>query len=84
MHPNFLREEAARFRGMAETVGREGSKLRLLKMAADYLAEADAKDVKLSEVTSAEVISGTISGAATPQALGRAGEFRRRSAWRAW
>ena len=65
MHPNFLREEAARFRGMAETVGQEDSKLRLLKMAADYLAEADAKDVKLTEVTSAEVISGIRNSAST-------------------
>ena len=61
MHPSFLREEAARFRGMAETAGREDSKLRLLKMAADYLAKADARDVKLTEVKSAEVISGNAS-----------------------
>jgi hypothetical protein len=53
MHPNFFREEAARYRGMAETAGREDSKLRLLKMAADYLAKADAKDVKLTAVKSA-------------------------------
>ena len=42
MTPEFLREEAARFRGMAETVDREASKLRLLAMAADYEAKAAA------------------------------------------
>ena len=42
MTPQFLREEAARFRGMAETVDREASKLRLLKMASDYEAKASA------------------------------------------
>ena len=34
--PQFLREEAIRFRGMAVTVDREASKLRLLTMANDY------------------------------------------------
>ena len=42
MTPEFLREEAARFRGMAETIDREASKLRLLAMAADYEAKAEA------------------------------------------
>lgn len=60
MHPNFLREEAARFRGMAETVGREDSKLRLVKMAADYLSKADAKDVELTEAKSTEAITGKV------------------------
>ena len=60
MHPNFLREEAARFRGMAETVDREGSKLRLVKMAADYLSKADAKDAELTEAKSAEAITGKL------------------------
>ena len=36
MTPQFLREEAIRFRGMAVTVDREASKLRLLTMANDY------------------------------------------------
>ena len=44
MTPQFLREEASRFRGMAETVEREASKLRLLKMAADYEQRAKAAD----------------------------------------
>ena len=44
MTPRFLREEAARFRGMAEEHTREASKLRLLAMAADYEARATAAD----------------------------------------
>jgi hypothetical protein len=54
MHPNFLREEAARFRGMAETQEREASKQRLLKMAADYEAKADAGGSELAASKSAE------------------------------
>ncbi len=42
MTPQFLREEAARFRGMADASEREASKLRLLAMAADYEARATA------------------------------------------
>ncbi len=44
MTPQFLREEASRFRGMAETVEREASRLRLLKMADDYEQRAKAAD----------------------------------------
>jgi hypothetical protein len=44
MTPQFLREEAARFRGMADTAEREASKQRLLKMAADYESQAKAAD----------------------------------------
>lgn len=44
MTPKFLREEAARFRGMAETAEREASKQRLLTMAIDYEAKANAAD----------------------------------------
>ncbi|MDR3537340.1 MAG: hypothetical protein P4L71_12655 [Acetobacteraceae bacterium] len=40
MTPKFLREEAVRFRDMAETSGREASRLRLLGMAADFEARA--------------------------------------------
>ena len=40
MTPQFLRDEAARFRGMAEDADREATKLRLLAMAADYEARA--------------------------------------------
>jgi hypothetical protein len=55
MTPQFLREEAARFRGMAETVEREGSKERLLKMAADYESRALSGD-KLREPSPGEAI----------------------------
>ena len=44
MTPQFLRDEAARFRGMADATDREASKLRLLKMAADYERQASAAD----------------------------------------
>jgi hypothetical protein len=40
MDVRFLRDEAARFRQMAETADRELTKLRLLAMAADYTARA--------------------------------------------
>ena len=44
MTPKFLRAEAARFRGMADTAEREASRLRLLKMAADYESQAKAAE----------------------------------------
>jgi hypothetical protein len=44
MTPQFLREEAARFRGMADTVEREASKQRFLMMATDFEARAKAAD----------------------------------------
>jgi hypothetical protein len=40
MTPQFLRHEAARFRGMAEDADRDATKVRLLAMAADYEARA--------------------------------------------
>jgi hypothetical protein len=40
MNARFLRDEAARFRGMAEDCDREATKVRLLAMAADYEARA--------------------------------------------
>ncbi len=42
MTPKFLREEAARFRDMAEVADREASKLRYLTMATDFEARAEA------------------------------------------
>ena len=42
MNPRFLREEATRFRDMAATSDREASKVRLLAMAADFEARAEA------------------------------------------
>ena len=44
MPPKFLREKAARFRGMAETIDREASKQRFLAMAIDFEARAKAAD----------------------------------------
>lgn len=44
MTPKFLREEAARFRGMADTTDREASKLRFLAMATDFEARAKIAD----------------------------------------
>jgi hypothetical protein len=44
MTPRFLREEAARFRDMADTSSREASKLRFLAMATDFEARAKAAD----------------------------------------
>jgi hypothetical protein len=44
MTPQFLREEAARFRDMAGTAEREASKQRLLAMATDFEARAKAAD----------------------------------------
>jgi hypothetical protein len=44
MTPQFLREEATRFRGMANTVDREASKWRLLKMAMDCESRARTAD----------------------------------------
>jgi hypothetical protein len=44
MTPKFLREEAARFRGMAGTADLEASKLRLLGMATDFDARAVAAE----------------------------------------
>ncbi len=54
MTPKFLREEAARFRGMAEEQTREASKLRLLAMADDYEARATAVDGMVVETSPAE------------------------------
>ena len=46
MNRRFLRDEAARFRGMVDDTDREATKLRLLAMAADYDARAnDAEDL---------------------------------------
>ena len=59
MTPRFLREEAVRFRGMAEATDREASKSRLLAMASDYDAQAEAADgmiqPNLDETTNVKV-----------------------------
>jgi hypothetical protein len=56
MTPKFLREEASRFRGMAETAEREASKQRFLMMAADFEARAQAAD-ELTEPTVSEGVA---------------------------
>jgi hypothetical protein len=48
MTPKFLREEAARFRGMAGTADLEASKTRLLAMAIDFESRATAADEPMS------------------------------------
>jgi hypothetical protein len=57
MNSKFLRDEAARFRGMAEDADREATKVRLLAMAADYEARAGIEN-ELTESNSGEVTSG--------------------------
>ena len=44
MTPKFLREEAARFRGMAGTADLQASKVRLLGMAINFERRATAAD----------------------------------------
>ena len=56
MTPKFLREEAARFRAMAETIDREASKQRLHTMAADFESKAGAAD-KLADANPGEAIN---------------------------
>ena len=53
MISQFLRDEAARFRGMADTADREATKLRFLAMAVDYDARANVAD-ELTEQSSSE------------------------------
>lgn len=57
MTPKFLREEAARFRGMAETSDREASKARFLAMAIDFEARADAGDANVAPIPDAAIES---------------------------
>jgi hypothetical protein len=56
MTPKFLREEAARFRGMAETVDREASKQRFLAMAVDFETRAKSAD-EVADPSPAEAVS---------------------------
>jgi hypothetical protein len=60
MTPQFLRHEAARFRGMAEDADREATKVRLLAMAADYEARAEVAN-ELTDPDPREVSSGLIN-----------------------
>jgi hypothetical protein len=71
MTPQFLREEAARFRGMAETVEREASKLRLLAMAADYESRASATETSTQpDPGEASQVKGTRKMAQTSHEAG--------------
>jgi hypothetical protein len=53
MTSRFLRDEAARFRGMADTADREATRLRFLAMAADYDARANVADGATEQTSSA-------------------------------
>jgi hypothetical protein len=71
MTPQFLREEAARFRGMADTMEREASRLRLLAMATDYESRATLADGVSTPVPTREIPADAIpveanSGEAVP------------------
>jgi hypothetical protein len=55
MNARFLRDEAARFRGMADETDREATKVRLLAMAADYDARAKLAH-ELTEPNSGEAV----------------------------
>ena len=50
MNARFLRDEAARFRGMAEDADREATRERFLAMAADYEARANVAKATEPEV----------------------------------
>jgi len=71
MDVRFLRDEAARFRGMAEDADREATKLRLLAMAVDYDARANAAAnvaKPRAEETSKELIEPEAEGEDTASA----------------
>jgi hypothetical protein len=52
MTSRFLRDEAARFRGMADTADREATRLRFLAMAVDYDARANVADEMIDQTSS--------------------------------
>ena len=70
MTPKFLREEAVRFRGMADTVEREASRQRLLAMAIDYEAKAKAADEIPEPRVDAPVIDAPVIDAPVVDAPG--------------
>ena len=71
MNARFLREEAARFRGMADDTDREATRERFLVMAADYDARAkvahEAEEPKFGEADRA--LTGSNSGEAISEAV---------------
>jgi hypothetical protein len=68
MDARFLRDEAARSRGMADDADRESTKHRLLAMAADYEARArvanELAEPNLSEIDQ-EAVAPNLAGAIT-------------------
>jgi hypothetical protein len=56
MTPKFLREEAARFRGMAGTADLEASKVRWLALAIDFHSRATAADELIAPKLDDELI----------------------------
>jgi hypothetical protein len=55
MDTKFLRDEAARFRGMANDTNREATRVRFLAMAADYEARSGIT-IELAEANTSEGI----------------------------
>jgi len=53
MNARFLRDEAARFRGMADDASRDATRLRLLAMADEYEAKAKVADELTEPVSGA-------------------------------
>jgi hypothetical protein len=66
MNHRFLRDEAARFRAMAEDTDHEATRLRRLAMAADYEARANAAAAAV--VTSIVAPEATDTAVAEPEA----------------
>jgi len=60
MTPRFLRDEAARFRGMAGDTDRAATKERFLAMAADYDARAEVAH-ELTEPNAGEANSELVT-----------------------
>jgi hypothetical protein len=66
MNARFLRDEAARFRGMADDTDREATKIRLLAMATDYDARAGVANeliVPNSDEVTSDVANPDLDGA---------------------
>jgi hypothetical protein len=73
MNARFLRDEAARFRGMADDADREATRARFVAMAADYEARAaDANDLAdpnldiVGKECAQRVLSDEITGLSEP------------------
>ena len=77
MNQRFLRDEAARFRSMADDNDREASKVRLLAMAADYESRAgiagdlSATVTEPSQAETTEVVTEPDQGEALKPQIGK-------------